>query len=155
MLMFCVKHNNSHFEMKSGTNSLLHVFKSSSKDVLTNMLIFVKIPSTITSSMGFKSRRVNSVKIFEIISPLKKLFSNVFCKSNSSRAIPSCERKLEIDFIPSAVISQPENGQTEKCFLRKYVQYPTFSLICSFSILQQDEHNLHLQSSCILFGVEM
>jgi len=29
-------------------------------------------------------------------------------KFNSSRTIPSCERKLEIDFIPSEVIPQSE-----------------------------------------------
>ena len=99
--------------MKSGTSSVLHVFKSSSKDVPTNMLIFVKIPSAITSSMDLKSRRVNSIKKFEIITPLKKLFSSMFLEFNSSRTIPSWERKPEIDFIPSKVIPQSENVRYE------------------------------------------
>jgi len=38
----------------------------------------------------------------------------------------------------------------------KYIEDSIFSLICYFSILQQDIHNSHLQNSrCHLFEVEM
>jgi len=70
LLASCVKHNNSHLEMKSGTSSVRQVFKSSVKDDEAMMLTFVKILSTKTSSMGFNSGRVNSMEENEIISPL-------------------------------------------------------------------------------------
>jgi len=62
----------------------------------------------IASSIGFKSSRVYSVILYEKIQPIKKKLLKMVSKSNSSRTIPSWERKLEIDFIPSTVIPQPE-----------------------------------------------
>jgi len=39
--------------------------------------------------------------------------------------------------------------------LKKYLEVSIFSMTCSFSILQQDEHNLHPQICCILFDFDI
>ena len=69
------------------------------------------------NGLQIKTCEFYGIPEYEIISPLKTLLSSMLRKFNSSRTIPSWERKLEIGFIPSKVISQPESDQSKEVII--------------------------------------
>ena len=131
MLKSCVKHNNSHREMKSGTSSVRHVSMSVVKsfDQISTWR-FVKISAVMTSTIGqipstSKNERKSYWQSFKLwVSP----------KSNFSRTIPSWERKLEIDFIPSTVMQLSEKCSTKKCWW--ILKYPNIQFFQWFALFQ-------------------